>query len=95
MVFLDREDRNEHALIEEIGLLDEIDDVEPPRSFFLVLASKEEPIVISISIQVVLYQQVILQLRNVSVHVSSTDVATLEVRIYALLALIQKIDLHL
>ena len=95
MVFLDGEDRDQHALVEEIGFFDEVDDVEPPRSFFLVPAPKEEPIVVSVSIQVILDEHVVLQLGDVSVDVSPADVAALEVRVDALLALIEKINLHL
>ena len=94
MVFLDGEDRDQHALVEEIGLFDKVDDVEPPRSFFLVPAPKEEPIVVSVSIQVILDEHVVLQLGDVNVDVSPADVAALEVRVDALLALIEKIDLE-
>lgn len=91
----DWEDGNEHALIEEISLFDEVDYIEAPRSFLLVPASEEEPIVVSVSIQVVFDKQVILQLRDVCVDIGPADVAALEVGINAFLALIEQLNLHL
>lgn len=94
-MFFDRKDGDEHALIEEISLFDEVYDIEPPRSFLLVPASEEEPIVVSISIQVILNEQVVLQLRDVGVDIGPADVAALEVGINAFLALVEQIYLHL
>lgn len=95
MMLLYRKYRDEHALIEEISLFDEVNDIESPRSFLLVPASEEEPIVVSISIQVILNEQVILQLRDVGVDIGPADIAALEIGINAFLALVEKIDLHL
>ena len=95
MMFFDREDGYKHALLEKISLFDEVDYIEAPRSFLLVPASEEEPIVVSVSIQVVFDKQVVLQLRDVGVHIGPADIAALEVGINTFLTLVEQLHLHL
>ena len=56
VVLLDGEDRDEHALFVELGLLDEIGNEKAPLTCLPILDPKEEPIVVTIGIQIILDQ---------------------------------------
>lgn len=76
------EDRDEHALTKEGGLLDEVDNREPTNTFLLISYFKEEPVVVAVRIQIVLDQQVELLL-VFEAAIGSAKVAALKIRIYA------------
>jgi hypothetical protein len=73
-----REDGDEHALSEEGGLLDEIDQSEPPHPSLANTAPVEEPVVVSIGIDIIFNEQIVLK-RLLIADVRPADVAVLEI----------------
>lgn len=59
-MFLHGEDGDEHALLIECALFDDVEDVESTYSFLCVPDSEEKPIVIAISVEVVFDDEMVL-----------------------------------
>lgn len=95
VVFLDREDWNEHSLGEEVGLLDEVDNIEPSNPSLLIPESKEEPIIIAVGVKIVFHKQIILIHRYFCIDVSTAEIAPFKVWVQPiLLAVIKQIDFY-
>lgn len=58
--FFNGEDRNKHALLIKWTSFDDIDDIESTDSLLSISDSKEKPVIIAISVQVIFNNQMIL-----------------------------------
>lgn len=75
------EDGDEHALGEEVGFFDEVDDGESAGSALGVGEAEEEPVVVAVGVEVVFDEEVVFVGLFGSV-VGAAEVATFKIRIY-------------
>ena len=84
LIVAGRKNRYQHSLTEKLGLFDKIDNGESSDPSFCIFESEEEPVIVTVSIEIVLDKQIKL-LVLLSSDVGSAKISAFEIGVYSIL----------